>query len=181
MPFLMPHQQIHITKGSCITAKYECKCASVTKPYSLVPVTGQQCPTPAKVSVGLVSHWPGCLSTHARTHTCTRTQLFYSSLDFVWDNPGELVPEGTFCIFWIFWCKIKITQADTPTVQMDRHPIQTNWCPHLCYPHHFYAGCPSWHNPPNLSWLGTGTKYAMLACILDGLVWPCLSTCRLRA
>jgi len=27
-------------------------------------------------------------------------------------------------------------------------PIQTNWCPYLCYPHHFYAGCPSWHNPP---------------------------------
>ena len=27
---------------------------------------------------------------------------------------------------------------------------------------HFYAGCPSWHNPPNLSWLGTGTKYAGL-------------------
>ena len=41
-------------------------------------------------------------------------------------------------------------------------PIQTNWCPHLCHPHHFYAGCPSWHIPPNLSWLGTGTKYAVL-------------------
>jgi len=24
------------------------------------------------------------------------TQPFYSSLDFVRDNPGELVPEGTF-------------------------------------------------------------------------------------
>jgi len=41
-------------------------------------------------------------------------------------------------------------------------PIQTNWCPHLCHPHHFYAGCPSWHNPPNLPWIGTGTKYAGL-------------------
>jgi len=29
--------------------------------------------------------------THAHT-----TQLFYGSLDFVWDNPGEPVPEGTF-------------------------------------------------------------------------------------
>jgi len=28
--------------------------------------------------------------------TQTYTQLFYSSLDFVWDNPGELIPEGTF-------------------------------------------------------------------------------------
>jgi len=26
----------------------------------------------------------------------------------------------------------------------------------------FYAGCPSWHNPPYLSWLGTGTEYAGL-------------------
>jgi len=67
-----------------------------------------------------------------------------------------------FAIFWIFWCKIKITQADTPTIRMDCHSIQTNWCPHLCHPHHFYAGCLSWHNPPNLSWLGTSTKYAGL-------------------
>jgi len=67
-----------------------------------------------------------------------------------------------FTIFWIFWCKMKITQSDTPTIWMDCHPLQTNWCPYLCHPHHFYARCPSWHNPPNLSWLGTGTKYAGL-------------------
>jgi len=55
---------------------------------------------------------------------------------------------------------MKITQADAPTIWMDCHPIQTNWCPHLCHPYNFYAGYPSWHNPPNLSWLGTGgTKY----------------------
>jgi len=33
-----------------------------------------------------------------------------------------------FAIFWIFWCKMKITQADTPKIRMDCHPIQTNWC-----------------------------------------------------
>jgi len=27
-----------------------------------------------------------------------------------------------------------ITQADAPTIWMDCHPIQTNWCPHLCLP-----------------------------------------------
>ena len=42
-----------------------------------------------------------------------------------------------FAIFWIFWCKMKITQADTPTIRMDCHPIQTNWCSHLRHPHHF--------------------------------------------
>ena len=67
-----------------------------------------------------------------------------------------------FAIFRILWCKMKITQASAPTIRMDCHPILTNWCPHLCHPHHFYAGCSSWFNPPNLSWLGTGTKYAGL-------------------
>jgi len=62
---------------------------------------------------------------------------------------------------WIFWSKMKITQADAPTIWMNCQPIQT-WCQHLCHPHHFYAGCPSLHNSPNLSWLGTGTKYAGL-------------------
>jgi len=67
-----------------------------------------------------------------------------------------------FAIFWIFWSKMKITQVDAPTIWMDCHPIQTNWCPYLCHPHHFYAVCPSLHNPPNLSWFRTGTKYAGL-------------------
>jgi len=30
------------------------------------------------------------------THTHTHTQLFHGSMDFVWDNPGEPVPEETF-------------------------------------------------------------------------------------
>jgi len=48
----------------------------------------------------------------------------------------------------------KITEADTLTIQMDATP--SSLIPH------FYAGCPSCRNPPNLSWLGTGTKYAGL-------------------
>jgi len=45
----------------------------------------------------------------------THTQPFYSSLDFVQHNPGELVAEGSlhFAIFWIFWCKMKITHRQT--------------------------------------------------------------------
>jgi len=77
-----------------------------------------------------------------------------------------------FAIFWIFCSKMKITQTDPPTIWMDCHPIQTNWCPHLCHPHHFYAGCPSLHNPPNLSWLGTGTKYVGLRTRWLGLILP---------
>ena len=40
-----------------------------------------------------------------------------------------------------------------------RHSIQTNQQPTSIIPH-FYAGCPSYRNPPTLFWLGTGTKYA---------------------
>jgi len=31
-----------------------------------------------------------------------------------------------FAFLWIFWSKMKITQADAPTIWMDYHPIQTN-------------------------------------------------------
>jgi len=34
--------------------------------------------------------------TNKHTHTHTHTQLFYGSVEFVRDNPGEPVPEETF-------------------------------------------------------------------------------------
>jgi len=42
-----------------------------------------------------------------------------------------------------------------------RHSIWTINAPTSIIPQ-FYAGCPSCRNPPNLCWLGTGTKYAGL-------------------
>jgi len=68
-----------------------------------------------------------------------------------------------FAIFWIFWCKMKITQADTPTIWMDCHPIQTNWCPHLCHPTIFTPDAL-----PGTTFLiypGLGQAPIMLACI----------------
>jgi len=64
----------------------------------------------------------GChICTHLHEHCVnTHRQPFYSSSDFVRDNPGELVH---FAIFWIFWCKMKITQADAPTIRIDCYPI----------------------------------------------------------
>jgi len=98
---------------------------------------------------------------HTHTHT-HNTQPFYGSLDFVRDITGEPVPEDTFrhLLDLIFCSKMKITQADAPTIWMDCHPIQTNWCPHLCHPHHFYAGCPSLP-----IYLGLEQAPNMLACI----------------
>jgi len=40
------------------------------------------------------------------THTHTHTQPFYSCLDFVWDNPCELVPEETFTHSHSSWSSI---------------------------------------------------------------------------
>jgi len=50
-----------------------------------------------------------------------------------------------------------------------RHPIQTNSAPAPVTPH-FYAECPSCHNPPNFSWLGTGTELCWLAYPVDWLL-----------
>ena len=56
--------------------------------------------------------------------------------------------------FAIFWSKMKITQADAPTIWMDCHPIQTIWCPHLCHPHHFLCRMPFLTQPSQfiLAW-----------------------------
>jgi len=55
----------------------------------------------------------------------------------------------------------KVSEADTPTIRLGATPFGLISDPPPSSPH-FYAGCPSCHNPPNLSWLGTGTKYAGL-------------------
>jgi len=47
-----------------------------------------------------------CWLTHIHTHTHTHTQPFYGSLDFVRDNPGELVPEETFIHSHLSWSSI---------------------------------------------------------------------------
>jgi len=62
-----------------------------------------------------------------------------------------------------FMVQGKITKADAPTISLaGRHPIQTNCCHHFHHPHHFYTGCPSCSNFPNLC---LGHAPSMLACI----------------
>jgi len=80
--------------------------------------------------------------THTHTHTHMHTQPFYSSLDFVRDNPGELVPEGTFRHLMDF-----LVQNEDNTGRRTNNPdglpaIQTNWWPHLCHPHQFLCRMP---------------------------------------
>jgi len=82
------------------------------------------------------------------------------------DSPDEPVPKEIF--FWTLWCKGDI-KADTGNPD-GRHSIQTNQRPTSLI-RHFYAGCPSCHNLPKLSWLGTGTKYAGLHTHWLGSQW----------
>jgi len=55
----------------------------------------------------------------------------------------------------------KITEADTSAIQLGATPSKPISDPVSSSPH-FYAGCRSCCNPPNLSWLETGTKCAGL-------------------
>jgi len=102
------------------------KCISFHMPPSKGPQfchPWEYCPK-SKPNVDLHSAYT-CM--HARTHACTHarmhadTQPFYGSLDFIRHNPGELVH---FTIFWIFWSKMKITQADAPTIRFNWRKVQ---------------------------------------------------------
>jgi len=55
----------------------------------------------------------------------------------------------------------EITEADTPTIRLGASASGLISYPPPSSPH-FHARCPSCCNPPDLSWLGAGTKYAGL-------------------
>jgi len=67
---------------------------------------------------------------------------------------------GGLSSFWILRGMGKILEACAHNTA-GCHPIRTIDAPSPLSPQ-FYARCPSCHNRPNLSWLGTGTKYAGL-------------------
>ena len=102
----------------------------------------------------------GFCQTHAHVHTraCTHTNThpFYGPFS------------GTTPVSWwqkkssrTLWCKGRYQRANTLTSRLGATPSALISDPPLSSPH-FYAWCPSCHNPPNLSWLGTCTKYAGL-------------------
>ena len=73
-----------------------------------------------------------------------------------------------FAIFWTFWCKMKITQTDAPTIWMDCHLIQTNWCPISAIPIIFMLDAL----PGTTLSIYPGSRQApnMLPCMPSGLV-----------
>ena len=67
---------------------------------------------------------------------------FYGSLDFVWDNPGEPVPEGTFCHLLDFLVQNEDNRQMHQQSGWTATPSRLIGAPPLPS-HHFYAGCPS--------------------------------------
>jgi len=55
---------------------------------------------------------------------------------FFWDHPGEPVPEENF---WTLWCKGRLTEADTLTIQLRATPSGLTSA-HLHHPPIFYYG-----------------------------------------
>ena len=114
--------------------------------------------------------WPlnGGGDSGSSTHTTVLRPLFQ-------DHPRQ--PEEI--LFRSLWCKMvqgKIMQADTLTIRLGATPSGLISNPPPSSPH-FYAGFPSCCNPPNIYWLGTGTKYAGLHTQWLGLVRGSSNAC----
>jgi len=73
-----------------------------------------------------------------------------------------------FAIFWIFWSKMKIKQADAPTIWMDCHPSRLIGAPTSAIPTIFTQNALPYTTLPIYPGLGQAPN--MLACIPSGLV-----------
>jgi len=88
--------------------------------------------------------------------THTHTQPFYGSLDFFWDNPGELLPEETFTHSHSSWssiipiCFLHLLRS-MASFLFNRHALQTTVFFHNLSP------CFLW----STSWPGTFTSYSI--------------------
>ena len=67
--------------------------------------------------------------THTHTHTTVLRPFFQV-------HPGEPVPEENF---WTSWCKWKLTEADTPTIQLGATPSGLTSSAHLHHPPFLYG------------------------------------------
>jgi len=91
---------------------------------------------------------------HHHHHTTTVLRLFFR------DNQGEPVPEEKF---WTLWCKGRLTEADTPTIQLGATPSGLTSA-HLYHPPYFLqAGCPSCRP--------TNSVKALTAAVSKGFIW----------
>ena len=104
------------------------------------------------------------INSKLHTHTHTHTHNHFTAL---WTlsrtTQVSWYQKLHFAIFWIFWCKMKITGRHTNNTDGLCHPIQTNWCPHLCHPTIFMLDALPGTTLPIYPGLGQAPN--MLACI----------------
>jgi len=82
----------------------------------------------------LICFQPTYIMCYNHTHTTTVLR------PYIWDHPGEPVPEENF---WTLWCKGKFTEADIPTIRLGATPSRPTSA-QLHHPPIFsQAGCPS--------------------------------------
>jgi len=94
------------------------------------------------------------INAYLHTHTHTRASVLRP---FFRDHPGE--PGNLLLDF--YGAREDNNRATTPSgTTSGPSPLSA----------HFYAGWTSCHNPPTLSWLGTGTKYVGLHTLRLGLM-----------
>jgi len=67
---------------------------------------------------------------YTKPHATTVLQPFFR------DHPGEPVPEENF---WTLWCKGRLTEADTLTMQLGATPSGLTSA-HLHHPTHIFYG-----------------------------------------
>jgi len=75
------------------------------------------------------------LNSYTDTHTHTHTHKHFTAL---WTLSGtkrvSWYQRVHFAIFWIFWCKLKISQWDAPTIRMDCHTSRLMGAPICAIP-----------------------------------------------
>jgi len=72
--------------------------------------------------------------THTHTHTHTHPQPFYGSMEFVRDNPGELMPEETFTHLHLSWSPI-VPYLLHPSITIHGIlPVQSGYAPDSLFP-----------------------------------------------
>jgi len=89
-----------------------------------------QRPRPASHAHFRHSHIPNSRAFNTTTTTTVLRPFFR-------DHPGEPVPEENF---WTLWCKRRLTEADTPPIQLGATPsgLSSKQCPPPPSTHVFY-------------------------------------------
>jgi len=78
---------------------------------------------------------------------------------FVWDHPGEPVPEENF---WTLCCKGRLTEADTPTIRLGATPSGLTSAHHHHPPHIFLQDrCPSCRPTNNVKTLKATSAFGL--------------------